>query len=825
MTSLGRLYKTMGDFDKSELYYFKALELKKEISGESSSDYVSALGDLGGLYEAQGKYVEAEKCYRDVFELKKGSKNEMLPYNLGYGNLQFMMGNYDAALYYFEQAASYYNENSDKKNPNLIGTKNNIARVLTEAGRYAEAEKIYLECAEDRAEVLGKNHPDYATTLSDIANLYRRLGKFDLAFDYQEKALRIREEALGSDNFMISYSLENMGALRESQGLLDSALLHYDKALELRKQTIGQKNVYYNQSLFKKANIFFRKNDFDSALPLFRQVINYHIEEIMAFLPVLSDDERLSMLEKKQPVFSRFRDFCIAYANRQPELISDMFNLNMLTKNVVFSSSQKVKSNIQLSNDSSLIADYELWKMQKRTYAQLLQKSPQENEKSSVDLNEMLIRINELETSISRRSNIFSKSKATKVHSWEEVRNQLKKNEILVEVVRTARVTGYDSIGQETFKTVYALMFVTAETKNSPVLTVIENGNELESKFLNFYKNAVAYKADDNVSYAQFWKPVADVLQKMSRKPFSKVYFSPDGCYHQISLNTLKNPVTGKYLLEESNIFLIGSSRDLLVLQKSELSQNYKNCKAFIFGYPIYDLDEQSGTSKKGERSFSALQLITGQKSVVALLPGTKIEADNVEIVLRQKGVTVKNYKEREANEENFKKLVSPTFLHVATHGYFVPNKQKPNPKTSAEAVENLLMKNPFLRAGLLLSGCQNEQINDNDGILTAAEAMNLSLDDTEIVVLSACETGLGDIRNGEGVFGLQRAFRQAGAKSVVMSLWKVSDEATQLLMTDFYKNLFNGFDKESALKQAQLNLKKHFPEPYYWGAFVLTGE
>jgi CHAT domain-containing protein len=176
-----------------------------------------------------------------------------------------------------------------------------------------------------------------------------------------------------------------------------------------------------------------------------------------------------------------------------------------------------------------------------------------------------------------------------------------------------------------------------------------------------------------------------------------------------------------------------------------------------------------------------------------------------------------------DASEKNLKEAKSPRVLHIATHGFFLPETENTEEKVfGIEAGK--LKENPMLRSGLMLAGAEKViEGSGEDGILTAYEAMNLSLENTEIVVMSACETGLGDVKNGEGVYGLQRAFKVAGANAIIMSLWKVNDDATQELMTLFYKYYAVSGNKQDAFKKAQLELKTKFKDPYYWGAFVLV--
>ena len=216
----------------------------------------------------------------------------------------------------------------------------------------------------------------------------------------------------------------------------------------------------------------------------------------------------------------------------------------------------------------------------------------------------------------------------------------------------------------------------------------------------------------------------------------------------------------------------------------------------------------------------------------MADLPGTKIEVQNIEKLLKQNQWNVTSFLNKEASEEKIKNIRSPDILHIATHGFFIPEKDGETPIVYSKDI-SLAFDNPLTRSGLLLAGVEKNLAGDpllsgtaaeEDGILTALEVMNLNLDHTDLVILSACETGSGKIRNGEGVFGLQRAFLVSGANNLVMSLWKVSDEATQELMIGFYTNFLISKDKASAFRKAQLELKKKYAAPFYWGAFVLIG-
>ena len=204
----------------------------------------------------------------------------------------------------------------------------------------------------------------------------------------------------------------------------------------------------------------------------------------------------------------------------------------------------------------------------------------------------------------------------------------------------------------------------------------------------------------------------------------------------------------------------------------------------------------------------------------------------------------VKALVDTSASKGQLQAMRSPRILHIATHGFFLPDQEPAPGRKGSQAAKqgdtpternagelSRSVENPLLRSGLVLAGAnawlQGKELpaEDGDGILTGEDASGLDLLSTELVVLSACETGLGDIRVGEGVFGLRRAFMLAGAKTLVMSLWKVPDAQTQMLMERFYKRILEGAPREEALREAQLAVKDSYPEPFYWGAFICQGD
>jgi CHAT domain-containing protein len=264
-------------------------------------------------------------------------------------------------------------------------------------------------------------------------------------------------------------------------------------------------------------------------------------------------------------------------------------------------------------------------------------------------------------------------------------------------------------------------------------------------------------------------------------------------------------------VIDDSNIVIVSNTKDLFLRkQRAKAAGVTSASTATMFGNPTYYL------SASAERTISQL-------------PGTDTEVRGLDNLLKQQGWKTAEYLETDASEEQVKQVDSPNVLHIATHGFYTPDID-PSELDQLTESEAMMSENPLLKTGLLLKGAGDVfsktkyNYNLESGILTASEAMNLNLDKTDLVVLSACETGLGDIHFGEGVYGLQRAFLVAGAKVLIMSMFKVDDGATQKLVDNFYRKWTTTKNLRQSFIDAKKEIRVEYPEPIYWGAFMMIG-
>ncbi len=463
-----------------------------------------------------------------------------------------------------------------------------------------------------------------------------------------------------------------------------------------------------------------------------------------------------------------------------PSFAGNLYDLQLATKAIILNSSKRMKASILNSGNSRLIETYTLWEEQKNLLAQALVNANLDG----VDLARLKSQIEENEKWLINNSSSFRSGFEVEQVHWQDIQKSLKPGEAAVEMIRLI-----DGL-------LYGALILTPETRHQPIFSLVlsTNSKHLEQQFYKNYYNSILKGQEDSLSYRTYWQPIMDSIQKHmpSKELPERIYLSNDGIYNLININTLID-LQGNYMLDLTDVVVLTNTKELLTSRKAPTSS--QKSYAALFGRPSYSI------SPKENENFVDL-------------PGTGKEVMLIKENLSSSHWETEMFMGLDASEKSIKALKNPRVVHLASHGYF----------SEGQSANSFSLAETMIRSGIAMAGANDPGMQDEDGILTAYEVISLDFDATELVVLSACETGKGVINQGEGVYGLQRAFRVAGANHLVMSLWKVDDTATQELMVHFYKQWTATGDMRSAFRYAQMELRRTYTKPYYWGAFILTG-
>lgn len=814
--NLGELYRTMGDYERAEPALMEAVE----TAPENSLSIATSLNNLALVQKAIGKYSEAEVSYKKAiaaykFQNKTNHPDYTNPVN-NLGELYRTMGRIQDAANAFVEVIELRKKLLGTDHPNYANALNNLALLESEVGYYEDAEKHFLECGIIYKKILGEQHRFYANCLNNLAYVYKATGKIEKAKETYEECLRLAKESVGENSDKYAIYLGGLAGTYRMMNKNEEAIPLIIKALEILKNKLGENHYDYIDMEYNLAEVYRESQKFTEAKKHYLNSIKGFLFLIETYFPSLGEKEKTDFYFKVSSAFETFNSFVIQMKTEHPneshdDLVERMYDNQLVIKSLLLKETGKVKVQVAASGDKKLKEDYEELLKLREAIVQQYRLTSEDLAEIGVDLPTMEKQANELEQKITSVSNIAVKKKQ-ETKSWKDIQQKLKADECVVEMVRTEFYTK----GRWTDSVYYSAMVID-KTCKSPKFVFIKNGSDLDTKVASSYRSLIKTKANDETSYDALWKPLKEAIGSAK-----KIYFSPDGVYQQVNIYTLKNSETKKYLIEEANIVLVTNSQDLIETITASTSKT-----AEIFSYPDYDFVASTAEIKSSE------PLSRYGFTNLAELPGTKIEADSITKILKSKNWKVNEHLQAEATEEAIKKIQNPKILHIATHGFFLQDVDD-NASVVMGMQAAIAKENPLLRSGLMMAGSAaiaRDSMVDNttdDGILTAYEAANMNLTQTDLVVLSACETGLGEMKNSQGVYGLQRAFMVAGAKSVIMSLWVVDDFATQELMSNFYREWIkdpSAENRQKAFRTAQLKLKEKFPDPYYWGAFVMVGK
>jgi CHAT domain-containing protein len=798
LSNLGLIYLTQGRTHDAEKVISRSLSMSEQAMGKSSAAYVANLNNIAKLHQVTGKYNEAEKEFTEAIRLC-GTV-------FGDGKAKGILVNNKAMLFLtvgrYKEAASSMSEAiavSTTAPKKFFGGDSfdnrkfqiNLAFIQQISGDYTNAETSFL-AIEKAFKDKEKSTAEYAGVLNQLGILYVQMGKMDKVEAILKGAMEIYKKRYTENNIYTAKVMNDLGNFYRINARYADAEAQLTKALAVREALLGTNHPHYIRSLEDVAILYWKSNKPDKAYTAYKEVMDKSLDFISRYFPPMSEAEKASYWEINSPRFQRFYNFAMETAAANPKVVTDFFNYHIATKALLLSSTHRIKEAILKSNDKQLVSNYEQWQGNKELLVKLYAYSKAKLKAQNIDLEKLERETNDLEKKISERSSMFLAGFYNQPVTVKEIVQFLGEGEAIVDIVRLK------NFQQDFTNDVTYVAFVLKKGMATPKLVTLDKGVQLEGRSMEFYKRAVTNRIPDDLSYTTFWSKIEPEVSGSKT-----IFFSPDGAYNKLNINTLKTP-SGNYLINQYDVVLLGNSKDLVRL-KSRKGQT-KLMQAFLVGFPDYETNQ------------------------FAALPGTKKEIEAISKLLTASGCKVTQHLQKNATEENIKEASGNGLVHIATHGFFAPEKEIRDGSVFGIHSENA-SNNPLLRSGLIMASVSEHNpeaeadMSDNEnGVLTAYEAMNLNFTGTSLVILSACETGLGEVKSGEGVYGLQRAFLVAGAETLIMSLWKVDDEATQQLMTNFYSNWIATGNKQAAFKQAQLQLMTKFPEPYFWGAFVMVG-
>ena len=820
----------LGDYNRSLEYNLIALEIKEKAFGKNHPSYAKSISNIADDYSDLGEYGKALQFNLMALEIREKKNGKFHPdYAMVLNNTAVSysnLGDYKKSLELKLLAMQIRAEVLGKDHPDYANSLNSIALNYSNTGHYNKSLELNLNTLEIRKKTIGKFHPDYAVSLNNIAQDYSNLGMYKKALKLNTKELKITAKNLGKKHPDYAKSLNNIAAIYSNLKNYKKALKLNLKAIGIYESTIGKRHPSYALSLVNTAISYSELGDNQSAL----KFLNYACEIGMQSYTNnrYGSTPTLKALSKESIELNYQYLASLSFINESN--IEGLHNIWIELNGFIGSDQSQFKEILNSTKDSLLQAIFNDLKLSQLQLGKYNDMTIQERVEKEIDSKLLEKHIVDLESELSKRSIDFAEMNRS--FSSQDAIKALSENEILVEIVRFPY---FDFRTTEWSDSVKYLVFFTDSKRKSVNHLFINIGKELEGEVFNNYSSYTSEtnkmsNRKDEVSYKYFWKPIADKIGN-----HNIVYVSLSGVYNTINLNTMYNAQTNKYLIEEKDIRIVNSTREFILNKEREVKA-YTSNTAVLFGFPNYNrtstisIDYNDQLTVSSDLNSFWINSLNRGGLIASLLPETRIEVENIKQSFKNKNWNVSSFIENKATESSLKIIHSPRVLHIATHGYFFENiPQDKENKQFMGVNRNKAMQDPMLRSGLLFSGANKtisgEKTQGDNGLLSAREASLLDLSNTELVVLSACETGKGEVQNSEGVFGLRKAFSDAGAENIIMSLWKVDDKVTQEFMTDFYSIWLSGKTIREAFNETQLKIKEKYPQPYYWGAFILVGK
>lgn len=850
---LGRLHTELKEYTEAEVALGKAHRIAERVSGPTNPDTTRAMVSFGNALVANQKIADGRRLIDEASRIDLRERGPMdlstIRSDAARAAIALTVGNANAARTAFESVVKRSTRRLGEEHPDVLRYRVLLAEALYLDGQLEQA----LTEAEDVSKELRTSFDDttHATidSIRSVGVYSAALGRLDVARLNYEKALRLAQKVLGPDHPDTADCLLNIGEVALMAKDYVAARPRIEAAIVAMQRE--QEHVVTDACVARTmlGYIDVGQGDTRNAVRTFDTAAKDTFELMSSVLPALSEKEQLMFLQddlrEMQDAWMTLP--IVAAENSEVADLSAMWHLNMkasshellATQARVARNSSSVENKVAL--EELIKAREKLARLSLRTVAPDARATHQEAvAKLTLEEERLARELGDVAANLSQAREWISE---------DEYRAELPESAVFVNFARIRNANFAYSSEKTKWKGDRYLAYVVPPAGRGDIVAVDLGLAEVIDKRISAALDAI--HSDSTVSALrsqgeqQATLKSGSALRSLAAKvlspllphvdQFEQLILSPDGQLWTIPWAAL--PISDQQLaIEKFRIRLAVSGRELLS-SFAEADQSTVPSPPLIVADPSFDMNPAialAANDLDSVRTRSATTRFGDQFRNAKRLPGTAVEASAISgSVEAFAGASPTMYLQRTATEAVVKNAKSPRCLVLSTHGFFFEAPQRlASSRRRSEAAA--IPQNPLLRCGLLLAGCHySDEATEgrDDGILTGMEIINTDLRNTDLVVLSACETGLGDLRSGEGVAGLRQAFQLAGAKAVVASLWQVEDQATAKLMNDFFKNLADGMTKSEALRQAQLSRiqsrrnRNGAAHPFFWAAFTLTGD
>ena len=844
---LGIAYTNMGDYPKAETTCLEEKAIHERTVGKEHQTYLNTLTMLGYIYRALGDDDKAKSCYLEVITIREKLSGKDAGYAAAVSylaNLYQDTGEYDKATACYSEAKTIQEKVLGKEDISYATTLNNLAATYCATGEFTKAATCYRDAIAILAVALSKEHPNYAFSLGNLGTVYRYSGNFVKAEAFYLDAKGIQERVVGKQHPAYAITLNNLGGLYKDMGENTKAESCYQEEKNIWEKSFGREHPNHIRSLNDLGTLYLTTKNYARAEAVKTEADQMLAAQIVKDFTILSERQRSLFWDRNRQYFEQTCSY--AYLHPANSMMMLAYNNTLFTKGLLLRTANGIRDAVYSSGDRILMKQYE----ELRTVRQSINALQAKESPNLQNIVALEHRADSLDKILTIASGAYRDVKKDMSMNWQDVRDALQTGEAAVEFVYF-RLYGAKGFTDSVFycalllrKDVDAPVWIPlCYEKQLQTLTKREKGISDDDFTQQLYSGEKGEKL-----YRFIWQPLEKELQDVRT-----VYYSPSGILHQIAFAAIP---AGELLSDRYNLHLVSGTREIPRLQKNGTGALPEGTAA-VYGGLYYDVSKEKMIAEVNlqSRFFNSsnpappatIPAQGEETAIAAVLPeslqrgsswmfleGTETEAEQICDYLEEYKIPNRLYSGASGNEESFR-LLSGTatgVIHLATHGFFLADIE--NDDEHRDIVRRIgggsrkAFDNPLLRSGLLMAGGNRGWAGEDfiegieDGVLTADEITQMNLIRTQLVVLSACETGLGEVKNDEGVFGLQRAFKLAGVETLVMSLWTVPDDATAELMTAFYRIWLSGKNIREAFDAAQKQVRKKYKEPFYWAGFVM---